>query len=332
MESAKTGRRQFMRNIAAASFLTATSAWSQNPKGRVLPSRKMDASDRLFDQRGRWERLSMAYAHIKIGASRPFSLLHISDTHLTEAYSDEDEKKQALKENRTRTFGGRQELALNSSIEWAKKNCDMILHTGDLIDWVSEANMDLAKKYCPADMFGAMGNHEYSQNMWFEKELRTEAYKRISAKRLQESYPFKIHFDSKIFNGVNFVSFDSVYGYVTQEQADLFSDEVKKGLPIVLCTHVPFYTENMRIAHSKFWSHGKRFTSAGVPKPAGDYVVQSTDPVTKSFIRYLKTEPLLKAILAGHLHITFQEQFSATATQYLVAGNFMFHGREVLFS
>ena len=34
---------------------------------------------------------------------------------------------------------------------------------------------------------------------------------------------------------------------------------------------------------------------------------------------------------AGHLHITVEEQFSPTARQYVVAGNFLLHGREVLF-
>ena len=44
----------------------------------------------------------------------------------------------------------------------------------------------------------------------------------------------------------------------------------------------------------------------------------------------MKSEPLLKDILAGHLHITVEERFSPTAVQYLVAGNFAFTGREVL--
>ena len=37
-------------------------------------------------------------------------------------------------------------------------------------------------------------------------------------------------------------------------------------------------------------------------------------------------------ILAGHLHFTMQDGFSPTARQYVVGGNYMFHGQEVLFS
>ena len=65
-------------------------------------------------------------------------------------------------------------------------------------------------------------------------------------------------------------------------------------------------------------------------KPTGDYLAQKEDKTTREFISYLKQEPLLKAILAGHLHITVEEQFSPTARQYVVAGNCLLHGRGVL--
>ena len=41
--------------------------------------------------------------------------------------------------------------------------------------------------------------------------------------------------------------------------------------------------------------------------------------MTREFIARLRREPLLKAILAGHLHFDVAEQFSSTAVQ-LVAG------------
>ena len=60
------------------------------------------------------------------------------------------------------------------------------------------------------------------------------------------------------------------------------------------------------------------------------------DPTRKwrayDFIAYLKGERLLKAILAGHLHITVQDRFSPTAVQYVVGGNYGFVGQEVLFT
>ena len=122
-----------------------------------------------------------------------------------------------------------------------------------------------------------------------------------------------------------------MYGYVTERQVELFRNEVQKGLPIVLCMHVPFHTENIWRADIRFWHDEKSRFRNVAPDPSGEYKRQLEDPVTSAFIAYLKTEPLLKAILAGHLHITIQDQFSPTATEYVVGGNFLFHGEEILF-
>lgn len=311
-----------MKSFAAAGGLVAVSG---------LPARADDPT--LFPKRGRWERLTLAYNHIDAGATKPFSLLHISDTHFTDAYADEDPRRLKLKAVRTQTFGGRQEEALRDSLDWARKNVDFVLHTGDLIDWQSRANFDLVRKYFGSDFFGAVGNHEYSRYMWLEKEIRSEVYKMGTRNQIAAAYPFDLSVASKIVNGVNFVSMDDVYGYVTPEQTERFRAEVRKGLPIILCMHVPFYTPTIWRASAKYWQgHGKPFTSAAIPNATGDHLVQRTDPLTRDFIAYLKTEKLLKAILAGHLHITVQDRFSPTAMEYVVGGNFLFHGQEITIS
>ena len=311
-------RRSFLASFGG---LVATAA---------LPSFADDPA--VFPKRGNFERLVLAYQHVHIGLEKPFSVLHISDTHFTEAYPDEDAKKQKLKEVRTQTFGGRQEEALRDSLAWAKQNVDYVVHTGDLIDWQSRANFDLVKKYFGPNMCGSMGNHEFSRYMWLEKAENSEAYKDRSRKEVAAAYPFDISLQSTVVNGVNFVTLDDVYGYVTAAQVARFKAEVAKGLPIVLCMHVPFMSEHIWRADLKFWRPGKKFAGGPVPEAKGDYLVQRRDVVTRDFIAYLKTEPLLKAVLAGHLHITVQDRFSPTAMQYVVGGNFMFHGQEVLFT
>ena len=164
-------------------------------------------------------------------------------------------------------------------------------------------------------------------------ERREEAFKDLTRVNVKAAYPFDIVFNSTVVNGVNFVTMDDVYGYVTPNQVVKFRAEAAKGWPIVLCMHVPFLTDGIWLAHEKFWRDaGKKFTSDAEPPARGDRKVQLEDPATRDFIAYLKTEPRLKAILAGHLHITVQERFSPTAIQYVVGGNFMFHGQEMLFS
>ncbi|MGM9760525.1 MAG: metallophosphoesterase family protein [Parabacteroides sp.] len=316
-------RRLFFKSLGCTGALIATSR---------LPVMAQDDPS-VFSNRGGYERLVLGYAVINIGLEEPFSVLHISDTHLTAAYDHEDPKKQELRKSRTVTFGGRQEEALRDSLAWAKEHVDYVIHTGDLIDWQSEANFDLVKRYFGEAMTGALGNHEYSTDMWLSepKESRDEAYKNNTKAKIQQVYPFDVMFHSQVVNGVNFITLDDVYGYVVPEQVERFKQEVRKGLPIILCMHVPFVTENIWRAICKFWRGASRFRDRVVPPPTDDYQTQLEDPVTRDFIAYLKQEPLLKGILAGHEHFTMQDRFSPTAMQYIVGGNFLFHGEEILF-
>ena len=350
-------RRRFLQKMAGAGALIATTqlpSWgqekhqtpadtaSQKFTGQPGGAGTADAlqSDRpeVFPERGDYERLALSYAIVRIGLERPFSVLHLSDSHLAAAYTHEDEKKQRLHLRRTQTFGGRQEEALRDALDWAKKHVEYVVHTGDLIDWQSEANFDLVRKYFGQSYIGAVGNHEFSPDMWLSepKESRDEAWKDRTRARLQEVYPFDIRLHSQVAHGVNFVTLDNVFGTVTWEQVQRFREEVKKGLPIVLCMHVPFYDDNIWLVTRKMWTregllNETALKDGALPAPGGDYKAQLEDPVTRDFIASLKQEPLLKCILSGHAHLTFEEPFSPTCRQYLVAGGFLFTAREVLF-
>ena len=314
-------RRNFLTGVGGLVAVSRLPSFADNPA--------------VFPERGKFERLQLAYQHVSAGATAPFSILHISDTHLTEAYPDEANAADKLrsKERRTRTFGGRQEEALRDSLAWAKENVDYVLHTGDLIDWQSQANFDLVKKYYGGAMFGSMGNHEFYTYLPGEKYTGQEAFKERSWPLLKDAYPVDPRFHAQTVNGVNFVCLDGVFGTVQPDLVEKFKAEAKKKLPIVLCMHVPFFTDGIWRCDYQYWSGvNKKYRNAAVPDARGDYKRQQTDPTTRDFIAYLKEEKLLKAILAGHLHITVQERFSPTAVQYVVGGNYGFVGQEVLFT
>lgn len=295
-----------------------------------LPSIAEDRVD--FSRRGQFERLNVTMVRIEVGATTPFSVLHISDTHLTDAYSDEDQWKQRLKARSTAHFGGFQEAALRESVAWAKANCDYLLHTGDVMDWHSRKNLDLVKKYLGNECFGAIGNHEYTLYHYLEKEAGVRKSEQEIRKLLAGYYPFTIEFDSRVINGVNFVSLDDALGKVTAGQVKRFRAEVAKGLPIVLLKHVPFYTDFIWTAAQKYWNSGTRYHSIVIPQRKHEALIQVNDPLTRDFIAYLKTVKELRAVLAGHEHITIQDRFSPTAMEYLVGGNYLFSAQEILFS
>ena len=84
-------RRNFVKGLTSVGALVAVSK---------LPAFADDPS--VFPGRGKWERLVLAYNHIDAGATKPFSILHISDTHFTEAYPHEDPRSLELKRSARR--------------------------------------------------------------------------------------------------------------------------------------------------------------------------------------------------------------------------------------
>ena len=48
-------------------------------------------------------------------------------------------------------------LALSEAVAYARRHCDFLLHTGDLIDFVSESNLDIAKRLLPGGNFSFLG-------------------------------------------------------------------------------------------------------------------------------------------------------------------------------
>ena len=326
MKQEMVNRRNFFKLAAGAGVLIAT---------KDLPA--VTSPKFEIGTRGSHSRISVSYAVVKAGATKPFSVLHLSDTHLAYAYPDEHPDKVEQSAIRFKAFGERQEESFAESLAWAKKNVDYVIHTGDLIDFQSRANFDVVKKYLGEGIVGSMGNHEFYSYVKADKGKRperSEEYKTPSWEMLKDAYPYDARFNATVVNGVNFICIDDVFGAVQPDQVEKFKAEAKKGLPMVLCMHVPFHTPLIRLVTWKSWKrNGRKFEALPKyeEKTGSDIWNQENDPTTRDFIAYLKGEKLLKAILSGHEHLTMQEEFSPTCTQYVVAGNFLFHGREVLF-
>lgn len=327
-------RREFIGSMGALGGFFAVGGLAGGCR-TVCSDGPLAAAQKTFEGRFEHERLSLGYHEVKIGLEKPFSILHISDTHLCAAYDDELPYDRRWARFRNSVFGGKQEEALRDSLAWAKENADAVLHTGDLIDFQTQANFDLVRRYFgrAPDMFGCLGNHEFQRHKEGEPIRNTSEYNALSADELRRVYRFDPELQSTVLGGVNFVAIEQVYGFVTASQVERFHAEARKGLPIVLCMHAPIMTESIWRANSKFWPGcGKKYRADTVAAVRGDYKRQLEDKTTADFVAYLKREPLLKAVLAGHLHIAVQDRLSPTAVEYVTGPNFLFAGQEILFS
>lgn len=259
------------------------------------------------------EELEIRELTLKVGAKKKFEVLHLSDTHLTAFDVRDEEQKARLARYRNSEFPWA-DYYLRQQLAYSREHGLPVIHTGDLIDFVSEMNLDQAVAlFSEADwMLIAPGNHEFAHYMgYFGPEIQDSAFKNRSYDKVQDAYPFDFKLSSKIVNGVNLVAIDNSFYNVSKEQWDLFRAEIDKGYPIVLLTHIPFFVPEL-------YEEGKRLGW----KHSGlcGTVQEGADETTLAFIAWLKEQPALKAILCGHLHMFWTERFSPSAVQYVVGG------------
>ena len=253
------------------------------------------------------------------GAEKSFSLLHISDSHLAKADNRDSVSVQNLAGKRAKPWS---EHYHEEAIRYARDKHLYLIHTGDLIDFISEANLDIAASYFQMDRYLICpGNHEFAHSIGGQKE--TDAYKAASFNHVQEAYPVPLDYYSRVINGVNFILLDDSYYKISQQQWDFVRAEFDKGLPVILLCHVPLYTPE----HCKYaleYTKGRCAYLTGVPESitatfTPDRVAQQhADETTLGFISWLREQSLLKAILCGHCHYNYVYNFSSTANQYTV--------------
>ena len=270
--------------------------------------------------------LNVVRRSVDVGAEHPFRVMHISDTHLAFCDTRDGDRKRnlAIRQHAMMRHG---EHYLDEAIAFAKSQEAVLMHTGDLIDFTSEANFDAAREHMAGHgFFVCSGNHEFSQYLGEAKEDAT--YKAQSYNSVQASFPNDLTFANTVIHGVNFVAVDNVYYNFTEGQLVRFEEEVAKGLPIVLLCHVPLYTPTLFERQLKA-TGGYSAYLCGAPAcelARGDRKraeQQSADKPTLEFVKRIRKEPLVKAILCGHVHRPEQDRFSPTAMMHVAGANYM---------
>ena len=246
---------------------------------------------------------------LNIGADKPFTLLHVSDTHLCLADNREDERKLNLAAHRSTRFPEAVET-LAEIERVAKEKKLTIVHTGDLFDFVSWANIDEGKRFTDEnDVFMAAGNHEFS--LYVGEAVEDAAYRNQSLGKVQAAFKNDIRFSSRIINGVNLIAIDNGYYLFEREQLEALKNEIAKGLPIILFMHTPIYSEDLVQFHMQLEKNPVVYQMA-VPEvylknyPEDRYRQQKADEITQEAYELIVSCPLVKALITGHLHYDFE--------------------------
>ena len=244
---------------------------------------------------------------ITVGATSPFKIIHLADTHMTYADMRDGERKVALSEKRSQYYRGAEDtLALASSL--SKKLSCPIFHTGDLSDFVSAANLERAKSFVDEnDVVLSAGNHEFSQ--YVGETIEDAAYRKQSLAKVQAVYKNDIRASAREINGVNFIILDDGYYKIDEEQVAFLRRELERGLPSVIVMHTPIYEPELYAIERRKHDCGYLL---GVPDELVDGYgserakLQRADAGTWEAIDLIKRTPSVKAIIAGHLHRDYE--------------------------
>ena len=272
---------------------------------------------------------------LKVGAKKPFEMLHISDSHLVMLGSDDfaraDKKDIAYFRTRLKVFGFPKNVEMfAAALVYAKAKKLPILHTGDLLDFVSEGGLAKVRR----DMAGqkwlySIGNHEYSGTA---KPSPKSEWLKDARGRMEKTFPNAIPCASKIVNGVNIVTIDNVgmSKDMFEAQFAAIKKEFAKGLPTVLAYHIPFYTPELA-QHSvdviqTTPNHWARNAVKSVADLHSGWLAACPGKgdlkINKTLVEWLPKQRNLKALLCGHKHFEFHSQFCENVTQYVCGATF----------
>lgn len=274
---------------------------------------------------------------IEIGLDKPLKVLHLSDNHLALCDERDNDRKMALA---ARKAARKDEMLayLNEEIAYGEENCDLIVHTGDLIDFVSRANVDYARELLKNEkILFIAGNHEFSQYVgeaWEDLSYKMNSYKSLNADG--KGLGVNLLFTSRAVGGVNFVGIDDSYHQAEDWQTERLRMEVAKGLPVVLFMHAPLFEQRLYDYSIEFWNDGTAYLVGCdeehlLTYPEYAAVDQRPTAATKRFVEYVNGEKQIRAVLAGHLHFGFESRLPGGTMQYVTNRGDRGFAREITF-
>ena len=280
--------------------------------------------------------LNILKTTLNVGLDAPFRLLHVTDSHIclandSDAARDPELPGHAL--SRGNAFGGEEQVEsyLTQALEYAKKENIPLLHTGDLYDFLSEANFAyMEQTLSSVDSIYAAGNHDFCH--FVGRAIEDYPYKWENLRLVQPHVKQNLYFDSRIVGGLNIVTLDDGYYLFSKGQEELLRAEAAKGYPILLCMHVPLYTP---LLAEKILEKNPCAYLVGVPRemytkyPNDRRLQQNPDRATLEMMDYILSEPMIKGVIAGHVHLNFEEPLSNGVMQICTHAGYAGYAREI---
>ncbi len=186
---------------------------------------------------------------------------------------------------------------LTEAFELAEAEGAFPVLTGDIQD-LNTAGSRAAMHECldGRDFLYTAGTHEFQRSSCTPKCCPLEepgTYYEDTRDALKAEFCWNWDSDSRVIGGVNLVTLDNSQGFFTKDAYGKLQEEMEKGLPMILFTHVPLTCETLkRIPHEPPYQH-YRFS-------------QEEYEISRKTVELIESTPLIKATFAGHWHCDSQ--------------------------
>ena len=256
------------------------------------------------------------------GLKKDFKILHFTDLHACALDEAEKAAMEPVRRDyippRQSLFGGGRpypsEEALPALIRYGEEiSADLILMTGDIIDFPSEANLTLLKTCvdsCGVPVLYITGNHDWS----YADDYHTEAAVATYLPRVDAVSNCVDHAAIYENDAVLICAVDSGLDRIREETLAVYLTAARRaeaeGKALILALHVPIHAETLVEDTVRVWRRELTI---------GEGAFGADDPATMAFYNAVAVESDLApdAVIAGHLHFDHEDVFPNGTHQYI---------------
>ena len=256
------------------------------------------------------------------GLKREFRILHVTDLHASALDEAEKTAMEPVRRDyippRQGLFGGGRpypsEAALPALMGYGEEiSADLVLMTGDIIDFPSEANLTLLKTCvdaCKVPVLYITGNHDWSYADDYHTENAAATYlTRVDAISGAADHAAVYEDDNVLVCAV-----DSSPDRIRKETLEAYLTAARRakayGKALILALHVPVHAETLVEDTVRVWRQELTI---------GEGAFGADDPATMTFYNAVAVESDLApdVVIAGHVHFDHEDLFPNGTPQYI---------------
>jgi 3',5'-cyclic AMP phosphodiesterase CpdA len=270
------------------------------------------------------------------GISRPYTIMHITDSHLTESDAREDEAGLKNAERRQGTFPCDEVRAkLSAAVARSNElNVDCTVFTGDIVDFPTAGNVETMQELfsrLTAPFLYTFGNHDWRFSHHPASVETRDAYTSMFAAAAGGN-PLCQAFD--LGGELRLITIDNSLYQISEEQLAFVREQLRTELPCLLFYHIPLALPTLMPKVIEVWK--KPLVMAGErtnPDTGEELTVAEPQEATRKFCELLTggESANLMAVFCGHVHFPHQDSFGGTKYQYIAEPCFRGGSRKITF-